>query len=100
MTGGPIARTSHTPWSYAAQQLQKLLAIDPDADPLGNFPNDIQRAQLKRFADLLARNGLKKDRENAGQLHAALEDALSGDGNCTRQSSRSFLTQAGTARAR
>jgi ATP-dependent helicase/nuclease subunit A len=87
------------PVEHAGQQLQKLLAIEPDADPLGNFPNDIQRAQLKRFADLLTRNGLKKDLENAGQLYAALEDALNGE-ELYAAIQEPFLTKAGTARAR
>ena len=87
------------PVEHAGQQLRQLLAIEPDADPLGNFPNDIQRAQLKRFADLLTRNGLKKDLENAAQLYTALENALSGE-ELYAAIQPSFLTRAGTPRAR
>ncbi len=61
--------------AYAAQQLTRLFGVSPADDPLADFPNDIQRAQLQVFAELLGRN-TATDRKSQALLNNALESPL------------------------
>ena len=84
---------------HAGQQLEALLAIDLDTEPLGDFPSDIQRAQLKHFADISSRNKNKYDLEGAALIHTALEQSLAG--KALYEAIRlAFFTKSGTPRSR
>ena len=84
---------------HAGQQLEALLAIDLDTEPLGDFPNDIQREQLKHFADILSRNKNKYDLEGAALIHTALEHSLAG--KALYEAVRlAFFTKSGAPRSR
>lgn len=62
------------PLGYAREQLEQLLQIDADAGPLDGFPNELQRAQLLAFAELLGRNTTASNTRNAGLLADCLAD--------------------------
>ncbi len=86
------------PLAFTSRKLAAFLAIDPDSDPLGDFPNDDQQARIAEYATLLQKNGTKTTANQARDLGEALNeedqpevflDAIKG----------AFLTQAGTPRA-
>jgi ATP-dependent helicase/nuclease subunit A len=60
---------------YAAKQLARLFGVAPGDDPLADFPNDIQRARLRAFAELLGRN-TATDRKSGTLLNDALATSL------------------------
>jgi ATP-dependent helicase/nuclease subunit A len=64
------------PLSYATRQLELLLDIDSQQGPLGRFPDDSQRARLRSFAELLARNTTASNTAHARLLAGALEADL------------------------
>ena len=67
------------PYAFAEGRLTKLLGIDPQDDPLAGFPDELLCARLKKFADLLYRNKLKKGIEHADLISNALENSLAAD---------------------
>jgi len=64
------------PLSYATRQLEQLLDIDSQQEPLGRFPDDSQRARLRTFGELLARNTTASNTTHANLIAGALEADL------------------------
>ena len=87
------------PLSYATRQLEQLLDINSKQDPLGNFPDDSQRARLKTFCRLLARNTTATNTKQADMLTAAL-DASVGPDEFYDTITPVFLTGEGKPRSR
>jgi ATP-dependent helicase/nuclease subunit A len=67
------------PYAFAEGRLTKLLGIGPQDDPLAGFPNELLCARLKKFAELLYRNKLKKGIEHADLISNALANSLAAD---------------------
>jgi ATP-dependent helicase/nuclease subunit A len=67
------------PLTYATSQLEQLLDISATADPLGDFPDDMQRARLAKFAALLGRNRTTSNTRSAGLLADVLDGNLTPD---------------------
>ena len=67
------------PLSYATRQLEQLLETDSKQVPLGSFPDDSQRARLRTFGELLARNTTASNTSHANCLAGALEAGLTAD---------------------
>jgi len=65
------------PPDFAVASLTAFLDIDPDADPLAGYPDDIQRARHKAFAGLL-RDNTPGDGKLAAHIEGALENEVSG----------------------
>ena len=53
------------PYAFAEAKLTKLLGIDPQEDPLDGFPDELLRARLKKFAELLYKNTTKTNTRHA-----------------------------------
>ncbi|MEN8207080.1 MAG: UvrD-helicase domain-containing protein [Pseudomonadota bacterium] len=87
------------PLSYATRQLEQLLDIDSRQDPLGSFPEDIQRALIRTFGELLARNITATNTKQADILTAALDTSM-GPGNFYAAITPVFLTGEGKPRSR
>jgi ATP-dependent helicase/nuclease subunit A len=85
------------PLAYATSQLEQLLDIEATADPLGNFPDDIQRARLAKFAALLGRNKTASNTRSAGLLADTLNGDLTPD-KFHETIKPVFLTRAGEPR--
>jgi len=87
------------PLSYASRQLQLLLDIDSKQDPLGSFPDDAQRARIRTFGVLLARNVTASNTQHASLLAGALEADLTPD-EFLNTITPAFLTGTGKPRSR
>ena len=85
------------PLAYATGQLERLLDIEATADPLGDFPDDIQHARLAKFTALLERNRTASNTRSAGLLADALNTSLTPD-KFHAAIRPIFLTQAGEPR--
>jgi ATP-dependent helicase/nuclease subunit A len=85
------------PLAYASSQLEQLLDIKATADPLGDFPDDIQRARLAKFAALLGRNKTASNTRSAGILADTLDEDLTPD-KFHEAIKPVFLTRAGEPR--
>ena len=64
------------PLAYATRRLEQLLAIDSTQDPMGSFPDDLQRARLQTFCELLVRNHTATNAGFAEDLASALNAPL------------------------
>jgi len=64
------------PLSYATSRLEELLEVDARQEPLGDFPNDIQRARLQAFCRLLERNVTASNSRDANYLSEILASSL------------------------
>jgi ATP-dependent helicase/nuclease subunit A len=64
------------PLSHATRQLQQLLGIDANQEPLGDFPDDALRAEILAFGKLLERNITATNSSDAGLLAEALAASL------------------------
>jgi ATP-dependent helicase/nuclease subunit A len=60
------------PLSYATRRLEQLLGISSTQDPIGNFPDDLQRTHLQTFCELLVRNHTATNASLADKLAEAL----------------------------
>ena len=67
----------HNPLDSAVDALTGFLAIDPDVEPLADYPNEIQRTRHQAFAELL-RSNTETDANLAPRIEAALEQELAG----------------------
>ena len=85
------------PLAYATSQLEQLLDIEATANPMGDFPDDIQRARLAKFAALLGRNRTASNTRLAGLLANALDSDLTPD-RFHETIKPVFLTRAGEPR--
>jgi ATP-dependent helicase/nuclease subunit A len=87
------------PLAFAVDSLTAFLDIDPDQDPLDEYPDDIQRARHKAFADLLRLNTGKTNSGHADLVDRALAQSLSG-GDFLDAISPAYLTGKGERRKR
>jgi ATP-dependent helicase/nuclease subunit A len=87
------------PLAFARQALTVFLDIDPAQDPLAGYPNDIQRAHHKKFAELLRVNVTQTNEDHAELIERALEQGLTGS-EYLAAITPAFLKQDGDPRMR
>jgi ATP-dependent helicase/nuclease subunit A len=85
------------PLALAQEALAQFLDIDPDQDPLKDYPNTHQRTALTEFAHLLEKNNTPTNLKYAGVIASSLVHDADGATVFTTVTPI-FLTNAGTAR--
>lgn len=92
-----LCQDRQEPASWAAEQLQQDLGIDPAGDPIADFFSDRRCGLLREFADLIGRHQTSTNSKRKADIERGL---LTNPASTERFADiqRAFLTQANTPR--